>query len=107
LAGLTLQKSEVRTSGSQRDLTRLFKKHIISPSDQKELPGLATGYLSHDNAFGLPGKTTREPGLMAWHPGIEGTGGGFKSNSEDLVMWFWYLFSPSSDLNHYPQNFTG
>jgi D-alanyl-D-alanine carboxypeptidase len=83
-----------------------FGLNFTSPSDRRELPGLATGYLSHENAFGLPCKTTRKPGMMAWHPGIEWTGGGFISNSHDLAMWFYYLFSPNSDLNYIGKEMT-
>jgi D-alanyl-D-alanine carboxypeptidase len=74
---------------------------LTSPSDRKELTGLATGYLSPDNAFGLPARTTIAPGQMAWNPAIEWTGGGFISNPHDLAIWFHKLFSPSSEFSHY------
>lgn len=60
---------------------------MTSASDSRELPGLAAGYLSGDNIFGLPCKTTLRPGFMAWHPGVEWTGGGVVSNPKDLVVW--------------------
>lgn len=63
------------------------------PSDQRELPNLATGYLAEENAFGLPPTTTTRPGVMAWHPGLEWTGGGLVSNPRDLVIWGKALFS--------------
>jgi D-alanyl-D-alanine carboxypeptidase len=65
---------------------------LTSPSDQFELPGLATGYLAPDNALKLPTRTTTRPGVMVWHPGVEWTGGGLVSNSRDLVLWAKALF---------------
>lgn len=65
---------------------------LTTPSDRLELPGLATGYLAPDNDFGLPSKTTLRPGVMAWHPGLEWTGGGLVSNPKDLVVWAKALF---------------
>jgi D-alanyl-D-alanine carboxypeptidase len=69
-----------------------------SPSNRVDLDGLVSGYLSPDNDFGLPSKTTHKPGVMLWHPGIEWTGGGFISNSKDLAKWFYSLFSLTSDF---------
>lgn len=66
---------------------------LTSPSDRFELPGLASGYMAADNMFGLPGKTTVRPGVMAWHPGIEWTGGGLVSNPGDLVKWAQALYN--------------
>ena len=60
---------------------------LTTPSDRLELPGLAAGYMVSDNDFDLPPKTTLRPGVMAWHPGIEWTGGGLVSNPKDLVVW--------------------
>lgn len=71
-----------------------------SPSNRIDLEGLASGYLVPDNDFGLPTKTTHTPSLMMWHPGIEWTGGGFISNSQDLAKWFNYLYSSTSDFNY-------
>jgi D-alanyl-D-alanine carboxypeptidase len=58
-----------------------------SPSDRRELPGLAAGYLAEDNPFGLPRKTTVAPDVMAWDPGVEWAGGGLVSTSRDLALW--------------------
>jgi D-alanyl-D-alanine carboxypeptidase len=60
---------------------------LTSPSDRRILPGLAAGYLSPDNPFGLPRKTTLAPGVMAWDPGVEWAGGGLVGNPADLVVW--------------------
>ena len=57
------------------------------PANQLAIPNLATGYMAVENAFGLPPQTTTRPGVMAWHPGIEWTGGGLASNPRDLVVW--------------------
>lgn len=66
---------------------------LTTPSDRCELPGLATGYLGPDNPLGLPARTTLAPGVMAWHPGLEWTGGGLVSNPQDLVAWAGALFT--------------
>ena len=60
---------------------------LTTPSDRKHLPGLASGYLSPDNVFGLPEKTTYRPEEMVWNPRVEWAGGGFVSNPRDLVLW--------------------
>jgi D-alanyl-D-alanine carboxypeptidase len=65
---------------------------LTTPSDRCQLPGLAAGYTRPDNDFGLPAKSTRAPGLMAWNPAVEWTGGGLVSNSRDLVLWASALF---------------
>ena len=78
------------------EVTRRFlvplRLTLTTPSDRFELPGLAAGYLAPDNEFNLPSKTTLRPGVMAWHPGLEWTGGGLVSNSRDLVVWAKALF---------------
>ncbi len=104
VAGLVI---EAATGAFYDDsLQRLFLEPLqldaTSPSDRPALPGLATGYLAPDNAFGLPPVTTRAPGVMAWHPGLEGTGGGLVSNSRDLAVWAWSVYGgralPDSSL---------
>jgi len=78
------------------EVTRRFLEPLqltlTAPSDRRELPGLAAGYLAPDNKLNLPEKTTLRPGIMAWHPGIEWTGGGLVSNPRDLVVWAKALF---------------
>ena len=78
------------------EVTRRFLEPLqltlTAPSDRRELSGLAAGYLAPDNIFNLPEKTTLLPGIMAWHPGIEWTGGGLVSNPGDLVEWAKALF---------------
>lgn len=65
---------------------------LTTPSNRSELLGLASGYMAEENPFGLPPKTTIHPGVMAWHPGVEWTGGGFVSNPKDIVVWGKALF---------------
>ncbi|MEA3296238.1 MAG: serine hydrolase domain-containing protein [candidate division Zixibacteria bacterium] len=94
LLGLIIER--VTGDGYYEEVTRRFLEPLhltfTTPSDRLELPGLAAGYMAEENAFGLPAKTTVNPGIMAWHPGLEWTGGGFVSNSKDLVVWAKALF---------------
>ncbi|NOY59551.1 MAG: beta-lactamase family protein, partial [Calditrichaeota bacterium] len=76
---------------------------LTTPSDRLELPGLAAGYLTPDNAFDLPPKTTLRPGVMVWHPGIEWTGGGLISNPKDLVIWAKALYEGHAIKGNYLQ----
>jgi D-alanyl-D-alanine carboxypeptidase len=48
--------------------------------------------MAADNVFGLPPKTTTAEGTLAWHPGLEWTGGGLVSTSQDLARWGSVLF---------------
>jgi D-alanyl-D-alanine carboxypeptidase len=59
----------------------------ITPSNQRELEGLAAGYTTADNPLGVPPKSTIATGVMAWNPAVEWTGGGFVSSSRDLARW--------------------
>ena len=87
------------------DVTQRFLEPLhltlTTPSDRLELPGLAAGYMSPDNAFGLPPKTTLRPGVMVWHPGLEWTGGGLVSNSKDLVVWAKALYEGHAIKGNY------
>jgi len=62
-----------------------------SPSNRRDLPGLAAGYAAK-NALGFPRKTTDSDGVLTWDPGLEWTGGGLVSTSEDLARWGTALF---------------
>ncbi|MXQ06596.1 serine hydrolase [Alphaproteobacteria bacterium GH1-50] len=64
-----------------------------TPSDAPELEGLAVGYTTPDNPFGLPVRTMDETGKLTWNPAIEWTGGGFASTSADLALWGNALFT--------------
>jgi D-alanyl-D-alanine carboxypeptidase len=61
------------------------------PSNRRHLPGLATGYAA-ENPFGWPRRTTTADDTLAWHPGLEWTGGGLVSTSADLARWGAALF---------------
>jgi D-alanyl-D-alanine carboxypeptidase len=75
----------------QRFLVRL-KLDQTTPSNRRELEGLAAGYAAADNPLGLPPKSTTAPGVMAWNPALEWTGGGFISSSRDLARWAKVLY---------------
>ena len=64
-----------------------------SPSNQRELQGLATGITTAENPFDLPERVLDENGHLKWHPGIEGAGGGFASTAADLARWGRALWS--------------
>lgn len=64
-----------------------------SPSDRRDLPGLAAGYTYPDNPFSFPVKTLDDNGHLYWHPGVEWTGGGLVSTSRDLARWGAALFT--------------
>jgi D-alanyl-D-alanine carboxypeptidase len=66
---------------------------LTTPSDRCSLSGLAAGYMDANNSFGFPKKTTKADGTMVWHPGFEWAGGGLVSNSRDLAIWGWLLYS--------------
>lgn len=89
LLGLVIEKAAGRTfyeEAQQRFLSPLNLDRT-APSDRRELANLAAGYTAADNPLGLPAKSTVAPGVMAWHPAIEWTGGGFVSNPRDLATW--------------------
>jgi len=94
LLGLVIEKAAGRSY--YEEVARRFLLPLgltlTSPSDHPDLPGLAAGYLALNNPFSLPVKTTTRPGIMAWHPGLEWTGGGLVSNPGDLVIWANALF---------------
>ncbi len=94
LLGLIIEKATGRSyydEVEQRFLVPLDLT-LTSPSDRRELPDLATGYMSPENQFGLPERTKGTNGLMLWNPAIEWTGGGLVSNSRDLARWAKVLF---------------
>jgi D-alanyl-D-alanine carboxypeptidase len=87
------------------EVTRRFLDPLglasTGPSNQIGLDNLATGYLDADNPFGLPPQTTTHPGVMAWNPGLEWTGGGLVSNPRDLVVWARALFEGEAMAGDY------
>jgi len=89
LIGLVIEKATGRSYYAEIRKRFLIPLDLTltAPADQRYLPGLAAGYMATDNAFGLPRKTTIADGALAWHPGLEWTGGGLVSNSRDLARW--------------------
>jgi len=67
------------------DLTR------TSPSNRRDLEGLATGHLNAKNPMGLPERTLQD-GMMLFNPANEWTGGGLITNPQDLVLWAKLLY---------------
>lgn len=63
------------------------------PSDRSDLAGLAVGYTTGDNPFGLPERTADAGGRLVWDPAVEWTGGGFASTSRDLARWGHLLYT--------------
>jgi len=94
LVGLIIQ--EVTGNSYYEEVSRRFLEprqlSQTSPSNQLHLPGLASGYMNLENPFNMPPKTTSAPEVMAWHPGLEWTGGGMISNSSDLARWAKMLY---------------
>ena len=74
---------------------------LTTPADRRSLPGLAAGYMATDNAFGFPQKTITADGILAWHPGLEWTGGGLVSSSRDLARWGAALFGGNAMSGSY------
>ena len=89
LVGLIIEKATGHTyyQEVERRFLNPLALALTMPANQLAIPNLATGYMAVENAFGLPPQTTTRPGVMAWHPGIEWTGGGLASNPRDLVVW--------------------
>jgi len=63
------------------------------PSSMRKLDGLAAGYVTEDNPFGLPPRTMDVQGTLLWDPAMEWTGGGLVSTSRDLAFWGLALFT--------------
>jgi D-alanyl-D-alanine carboxypeptidase len=64
-----------------------------TPSNRRDLPNLAVGYVAPDNPFGLPARTAGPDGQLLWNPAVEGAGGGLASTSHDLALWGHLLFT--------------
>ncbi|MDG4812537.1 serine hydrolase [Hydrogenovibrio sp. 3SP14C1] len=84
----------------KRFLTPLNLK-FTSPANHRKLPGLAAGYTSPHNVFGFPVKSTTEPGVMAWNPAMEWTGGGLITTAQDLSHWGAALFKGQAMSGNY------
>lgn len=72
-----------------------------TPADRRDLNGLAVGYVSPDNAFGLPAETLDRHGRLRWHPAVEWAGGGLVSTASDLARWGAALFKGEAMAGDY------
>lgn len=94
LLGLVIESASGSSYYDQ--VTQRFLKPLnlkfTSPSNSRELCGLAAGYVLQNNEFGLEPRTMTDKGVLKWHPAIEWTGGGLISNPRDLVVWAKALF---------------
>jgi D-alanyl-D-alanine carboxypeptidase len=92
LLGLVIEEAAGRSFYEEVEERFLgpLKLDQTTPSNRRELEGLAAGYTEPDGqlgSLGLPPKSTTAPGVMAWNPALEWTGGGFVSTSRDLALW--------------------
>lgn len=89
LLGLIIEEAAGRSFYEEVEQRFLVPLELdqTTPSNRRELEGLATGYTAVDNPLGLPPRSTTAPGVMAWNPALEWTGGGFVSSSRDLARW--------------------
>lgn len=89
LLGLIIEKAAGKSF--YEEVEKRFLKPLnldrTEPSNRRELEGLAAGYTAADNPLGVPRKSTTQPGVMAWNPAVEWTGGGFISTPLDLATW--------------------
>jgi D-alanyl-D-alanine carboxypeptidase len=98
LAGLIVERA---TGRAYYDLLReRFLEPLgldrTRPSNVREIPGLASGYLLEGGPFGRgPGWPEKNviDGKMIFNPASEWTGGGLATNPRDLVTWALALFS--------------
>ncbi|MBD3274613.1 MAG: serine hydrolase [Candidatus Marinimicrobia bacterium] len=105
LTGLIIES--VAVESLYKEITDRFLEPLqlngTSPSNHPEISGLVPGYVDSSNVFGLPQKTMLANGALAWNPALEWAGGGFVSNSKDLVIWGKKLFEGDAmDGNYLP-----
>ena len=94
------------------EVTRRFLEPLhldyTAPSNSRELPGIAAGYTGKGNSVGfsqfLPEKSTVAPGVMAWNPAVEWTGGGLVSHPQDLVLWAKALYEGEAMPGDYQED---
>lgn len=95
LAAYVMEKADGRTIFRQIDARFLQPLQLTQTeaSNRRDLANLANGYLAKDNPMGLPQTTLDNQGIMRWHPGAEGAGGGLVSNPSDLANWLYHLMN--------------
>jgi D-alanyl-D-alanine carboxypeptidase len=94
LLGLVIEEAAGRSYYdlvSERFL-RPLGLEATSPSDRRSLPGLAVGYTTQGNRFGIAPRTMDAEHRLLWDPAVEWTGGGLASTSRDLALWGRLLF---------------
>jgi len=94
LAGIVIQRATSRSPFDQieeRFLGPLGLTGIVAARSPR-IPGLAIGHQFPVNPFLLPPRMVDEHGLLAIHPMLESTAGGFAANPQDLVRWAKALF---------------
>ena len=91
--GMIIEKLTGRTyyQELQRRLLGPLRLANTIPSDRPELPGLANGYAGPKNELGGYDASIVD-GRMAANPGLEWTGGGIASTTEDLATWAKLLY---------------
>ena len=98
LAGIVIQRATGRSPFDQieeRFLAPLGLTGIVAARSPR-IPGLAIGHQFPVNPFLLPPKMVDEHGLLAIHPMLESTAGGFAASPRDLVRWAKALFEGSA-----------
>jgi D-alanyl-D-alanine carboxypeptidase len=95
IAGLAAEKATSRGfyEMAVEDFIQPLALDGILPANTRHLPNLGCGYMGKDNPFGLPTATLMPDGTMNHNPGLEYTGGGFVTTTEDLARWMWLLYS--------------
>ena len=94
--GLVIEKA---SGGNYYDelRTRVLEPHGLAdmtlPQDRRDAPRLAQGYgVISAQLFGTPEKVVGDDGRLAFHPGLEWTGGGLYNNSQALARWARILY---------------
>ena len=115
LAGLVLEAASGR-SFYQEAVERFISPLELGrtrPQVGRQLPGLVPGYAGGGGDYsatlgntGLPDKVA-EPGVMAFNPSSEWTGGGFVSNPQDLAMWAFSVYQGGALPFDYRQDLFG
>ncbi len=102
LAGLIIERA---TGESYYDVVR--KRFIdpleltaVTPSNRRDIPHLAAGYMPEDNRFRLPRKVT-EDGALIYDPSVEWTAGGLAATATDLVRWAKVLYGGTAMTSDY------
>ncbi len=103
LAGLAIEQAAGRSYYDELKSRFLEPLRLdkTDPAIGLEFPGLAAGYISDDNPFGLAGMKAATAGMMLFRPDMEWTGGGLITNSVDLARWAKLLYEGSAMAGPY------